>query len=135
VTNELVKYSKEVFGVLSMEKKFNIGDKSEEVVKIKRRLHIMGYDVGYPGNDTYDEKTWAATCSFQRATGLYPYGVMDFSTQLMLESTLATSQVRPDKQLETAIKVLSDDSWKEYVGLGIVDVSDNEPKPTLKRPE
>lgn len=135
VTNELVKYSKEVFGVLSMEKKFNIGDKSEEVVKIKRRLHIMGYDVGYPGNDTYDEKTWAATCSFQRATGLYPYGVMDFSTQLMLESTLATSQVRPDKQLETAIKVLTDDSWKEYVGLGIVDVSDNEPKPTLKRPE
>ncbi len=135
VTNELVKYSKEIFGTLKIEDKLTIGDRSEEVVKLKQRLHILGYDVGYPGNDLFDEKMWAATCAFQRTTDLYPYGVMDFNTQLMIENVLATSKVRPDKQLETAIKVLTDDSWKEYVGEGIVDLSDNEPKPTLKRPE
>ncbi len=135
VENELVKYSKEIFGTLKIESKLKLGDRSEEVVKIKHRLTILGYDVGYPGNDLFDEKMWAATCSFQRATDLYPYGVMDFSTQLMLENVLATSKVRPDTQLETAIKVLTDDSWKDYAGEGIVDLSDNEPKPTLKRPE
>ena len=133
VTNELIKYSKDIFGALKLEEKLKLGDRGEEVVKIKHRLNILGYDVGYPGNDLFDEKMWAATCSFQRATDLYPYGVMDFNTQFMLENVLATSKVKPDTQLETAIKVLSDDSWKDYVGAGIVDLSDNEPRPTLKR--
>ena len=135
VTNEPVKYSKDTFGALNLDTKFKIGDRGEEIVKLKHRLNVLGYDVGYPGNDLFDEKMWAATCSFQRATELYPYGVMDFSTQFMLENVLNTSMVKPDTQLQTAIKVLTDDSWKNYVGAGIVDLSDNEPKPTLKRPE
>ncbi len=126
IENKPVKYSKDLFGVLTIENKLKLGDRGEEVVKCKRRLDALGFDVGYPENDLFDEKMWAATESFQRATDLFPYGVMDFNTQLMMENILNNSNVYPDIVLKEAVKVLKDGSWENFKGEGIYEVKEEQ---------
>ncbi len=58
-------------------------------------------------NALYDQETFDAVMQFQAAEGLYPYGVMDFTTQSALNNRLRLSNAETDKQLMKAYQELT----------------------------
>jgi len=86
--------------------KFNIGMVSEQVKKAKSILADLGF---YKGeiNALYDQEAFDAVMQFQAAEGLYPYGVMDFTTQSALNNRLRLSNAEMDKQLMKAYQELT----------------------------
>ncbi len=82
-----------------------IGDRGKDVLAAKQRLHILGYDVGQV-NEELDEKTFNAIKSFQAEQKLYPYGVLDFTTQGAIDNAIKALEVEVDMQLQKAIELL-----------------------------
>lgn len=58
-------------------------------------LKLLNYNVGKP-DFTLDNKTFAAIKKFQKDNKLYSYGVLDFSTQKLLNSKLAALKQTKD---------------------------------------
>lgn len=92
-------------GMLWIYDKYDIGMASEEIKKAKLILKEIGF---YSGeiSGSYDNKTASAVTAFQVAEGLYPYGVLDFTTQLALNNRLKMSNAAEDSQLELAYEKL-----------------------------
>lgn len=79
------------------------GDRGEEVKTAKELLAIWG---SYRGeiNDIFDDETERAVYSFQAQTGLYPYGVLDCTTQHQLYNRIKASKIIHDDQMTEALK-------------------------------
>lgn len=77
-----------------------------EVYHAEMILKLLGYDVNSP-DTKLDEKTFNAIKKFQKDSGLYPYGVMDFTTQKVLNRELDNMILKVDKQYTKAIEVLN----------------------------
>ena len=94
---EIEKYQK--FSFMNV---YDIGMSGEEVKTAKELLKVWGT---YKGeiNDVYDQETADAVYRFQMGTGLYPYGVLDLTTQNALYNRLAKSKVLHDEQLDAAL--------------------------------
>ncbi len=92
------------FEMFSLSKTYRTGDKGAEVEKAKRMLKEMGIFIGEV-NDVYDENLRIAVTNFQKMGGLFPYGVLDITTQLKLYDTLKTIKVEKDDQLERALEM------------------------------
>ncbi len=90
------------FDVFTLSKTYRIGDKGIEVELAKKMLKELGIFIGEI-NETYDENLKIAVNTFQKLKGLFPYGVLDITTQMNLYDTLKTSTVEVDDQLQTAI--------------------------------
>ncbi len=88
----------------SLSKTYRIGDKGEEVKLAKEMLKLLGIFVGEV-NEIYDENLKIAVHSYQKADGLFPYGVLDITTQMNLYDTLKTTKVENDDQLQAAIDI------------------------------
>lgn len=86
--------------------KYDIGMSSEQVKMAKSILSDIGF---YTGNITglYDQSTFDAVLNFQRAEGLYPYGVLDFTTQTALNNRLRLADAAKDTQFMLAYKELT----------------------------
>ena len=54
-------------------------------------------------NETYDENLKIAVNTYQKIRGLFPYGVLDITTQMYIYDTLMTSKEEVDDQLQRAI--------------------------------
>ena len=67
-------------------------------------LSTLGLFVGET-NDVYDENLKIAVKLYQEAKGLFPYGVLDITTQMNLYDTLKGAKVEVDDQLETALNM------------------------------
>lgn len=82
---------------------YDIGDCGEEIELTKQLLSVWG---SYSGetNDVYDEELFNAVYRFQQQTGLYPYGVLDYTTQHELYNRIKLSKVVNDDQLDAAIE-------------------------------
>lgn len=95
---EIDKYNKFRF-----EKVYKEGDESDEVKNAKALLSARG---GYDGeiNDFYDAEFAKAVSDFQSETGLYPYGVLDLTTQNELYNRMKKSKVVHDSQLDAAFR-------------------------------
>lgn len=93
---EIEKYTK--FGYMNV---YDVGSRGDEVKTAKELLRIWG---SYDGaiDDVYDEDMSAAVYRFQAATGLYPYGVLDLTTQRELYTRMEKSKVMQDNQLDAA---------------------------------
>ncbi|MDO5310286.1 MAG: S41 family peptidase [Clostridia bacterium] len=93
---EIEKYPK--FSYMNV---YDVGGRSDEVKTAKELLQIWG---AYNGvlDDVYDEDMSAAVYRFQAATGLYPYGVLDLTTQRELYTRMEKSKVMQDNQLDAA---------------------------------
>ena len=93
---EIEKYTK--FGYMNV---YDVGSRGDEVKTAKELLQIWG---SYDGaiDDVYDEDMSAAVYRFQAATGLYPYGVLDLTTQRELYTRMEKSKVMQDNQLDAA---------------------------------
>ncbi|MDK2800851.1 MAG: carboxyl-terminal processing protease [Clostridiales bacterium] len=87
-------------------RKLTLSDKGKDVFAAEQRLALLGYDVGEP-DEVFDEKTFKAVKDFQAEQNLYPYGVLDFSTQAALNVAVSQLEVVVDKQLEKAVEILS----------------------------
>ena len=79
-----------------------IGDRVEEVEMAKKMLEKLGLFVGEI-NEVYDENLKTAVYSYQKAEGLFPYGVLDITTQYRLYDTLQNAREEVDDQLRAAI--------------------------------
>lgn len=75
-----------------------VGAVSQNVQAAKERLRILGY---YHGsiNEFFDSNLADAISNFQADSQLYPYGVLDISTQVKLENTFYKIQEEIDSQL------------------------------------
>jgi carboxyl-terminal processing protease len=92
------------FDMFKLSKTYRIGDEGEEVELAKRMLKYMGIFIGEI-NNIYDENLKIAVNTYQKLSGLFPYGVLDITTQLNIYDKLKTSTVENDDQLERAIEM------------------------------
>lgn len=90
---------------LSRTAKPGFNDEGIDVYYAEKILRISGYDVDIP-DMILDERTFAALKDFQRENGLYPYGVLDYSTQDALNKKLQQLLKEIDKQYATALEYL-----------------------------
>lgn len=90
------------FSMFSLNKKYTVGDVGEEVKNAKKMLECLGFFIGEI-NDIYDENLKIAVNTYQQYRGLYPYGVLDITTQLNLYETMREVEVEVDDQLRAAI--------------------------------
>ena len=80
-------------------------DKSLDVYNAEKLLKLLGYDIKKP-DITFDKESAAAVYNFQKDNGLFPYGVLDFSTQQALNNKLEKLLSEYDNQKEKAIELL-----------------------------
>ena len=92
--------------------KFAVGSNGEGVRAAKERLYLLGYYAGAV-DDVFDAPLEQAITKFQADYGLYPYGVLDITTQVKIENTFAKIGVLEDLQLEHAIKLFGGKIDKE----------------------
>ncbi len=80
-----------------------VGTVSKNVRAGKERLSALGYYMGSI-NDTFDEEFAKAVCTFQENNELFPYGVLDISTQVKMENLFYKLEEEVDDQLIFAYK-------------------------------
>lgn len=104
-------YWQEIYGdelaPIKGDRKPSVGTIGLDVLGAEQRLSMMGYNVGQV-DGIFDGALEAAVNRFQADTGLFPYGVLDFTTQATLQEKFAEymSAHDPDEQLQKAIEVL-----------------------------
>ncbi len=111
--DKLSEYSKADIEPMAYERVLKIGDTGKDVLAIEERLRLLGYTVGVP-DEVFDEKTYLATLNFQRIADLYPYGVMDYTTQAKLDSSLNGADVKSDTSYKKAVEIFKSGNWEEY---------------------
>ncbi len=84
-----------------------LNSKDPEVEDAEKILKICGYDVGTPDNE-FDNKTFEAVKKFQKDKGMFPYGVLDFTTQQALNEGLDKLLSEADKQYLKAVEILQE---------------------------
>ena len=102
VENSTVPVDMSQFKIFKYQNVYRIGDKSEEIQNAKEMLKLLGLFHGEI-NSIYDENLKIAVNIFQQSKGLYPYGVLDLTTQVSLYDTLAAAKTEVDDQLQAAI--------------------------------
>ena len=82
-------------------KPVSLGAKSDNVQAAKERLEVFGY---YDGeiNDVFDTELYEAVKAFQSGNGIFSYGVLDASTQKLIDEGATDLDVLNDKQLDAA---------------------------------
>lgn len=82
--------------------RYELGDTGEGVLALEQRLEALGLQKS-KADDVFDKETFNAVMIFQKLSGLYPYGVMDITTQNYLVNTFSEATKEVDKQMEAAI--------------------------------
>jgi len=111
--DKLSSYARADLETVTYDRILKIGDKGKDVKAIEERLRMLGLSVGVP-DEEFDMRTHTATLSFQKSTGLYPYGVMDFTTQTKLESFFTAAEVYSDTSYKKAVEIFKEGNWQEY---------------------
>lgn len=90
------------FGELKGGKIYTVGDKDEDIKFIKNVFARMGI---YSGeiNDVFDAELETLITSFQSVYDLYPYGVIDFTTQYKIREYMNECKDVEDLQLQAAM--------------------------------
>lgn len=102
VENSIVPVDMSEISHFTLTKTYKTGDKGEEIKNAKKILETLGIYIGEI-NDIYDENLKSAVKVYQQAKGLYPYGVLDLTTQMRLYDTIKTTEIEVDDQLQAAI--------------------------------
>lgn len=103
VENTLIPLDISKYEKFSYSRIYDRGDSGAEVKTAKELLKLYGI---YNGNidDKYDEALYTAVYSFQNSTGLYPYGVLDLTTQHELYERVKLAKTEKDNQLNAALE-------------------------------
>ena len=108
VKPKTVKYSSTYVEKPTFDNVLKKGDTGVDVLAFEQRLNMLGYSVGVP-DKVYDDETYYAVRKYQADAGLHPYGVLDFTTQLSIDSAIQTREVTIDTVLDKAIEIASGD--------------------------
>lgn len=102
VENTFTPFDMTPYAKFKYETVYRIGDTGEEIKTAKELLTVWGL---YDGeiDDIFDKKMEKAVNDFQSYSGLYPYGVLDLTTQRELYTRLENSKVEHDDQLDAAL--------------------------------
>ena len=101
VKNRYVPLMEEDVEAMDFAAKYTVGDSGTGVLAIEQRLGALGYQVGEI-DGVFDLELALATELFQSRVGLYPYGVMDITTQTYLRNVSEEAEKLQDLQLEAA---------------------------------
>lgn len=93
------------FPEITKEKVLKIGDKTEQVKVIKQYLEALGFQFR-ENDELYDDEMFEAVKLFQNATGLYPYGICDITTQSKILEMAQQATKIIDKQMEKATELI-----------------------------
>jgi len=85
-----------------------LNSESIDVLNAKRMLRVLGYNIDDLDNLKFDNKTFEELKKFQKKSGLYPSGVLDFITQRTLNDAYQKLALQSDKQYLKALEVLKD---------------------------
>ncbi len=101
VENSMEKLHPDHFGKFAYNTVYREGDQGEEILIAKKMLDFFGL---YQGeiNQEYDRDLYYAVYAFQTQAGLYPYGVLDLTTQLQMRNHMGISEREKDDQLAEA---------------------------------
>lgn len=115
VENETRRIDMSRYSTFDYKDKPSVGTVSPNVRAAKERLKVMGYYSGET-NDTFDTAFESAVYKFQEDYELFPYGVLDISTQVKMENTFYKLEEVVDKQLEYAYEYFggNSDDLKNY---------------------
>lgn len=92
------------FDTFSLQKKYTVGDRGADIENAKKILGGMGFFVGET-NEVFDENLKIAVAAFQKAQGLFSYGVLDITTQYNMYEKLRVMNVEVDDQMTAALNV------------------------------
>lgn len=81
----------------------SVGVTSQNTRAAKERLRILGYYQG-TADEYFDSLLFGAVCDFQEESGLFPYGVLDISTQKKLEEEFSQLDEIVDNQFFEAYR-------------------------------
>lgn len=79
------------------------GDTGEEILAAKEYLSLYGLYQGEM-NEVFDRELYYAVYAFQAQADLFPYGVLDLTTQINLRNYLDIVKVEQDDQMEAAFQ-------------------------------
>jgi len=82
-----------------------LGSEGIDVLNAEKILKLSGYKIDEP-DMVLDQKTFEAIMEYQAKNGLYPYGVLDFTTQQYLNEDLAELICNIDRQYGKAVEIL-----------------------------
>ena len=102
VENSLKEVDMSQFGEFDYNNVFSLGNKAEQIKTAKEMLSYLGVYIGEI-NDVYDENMRIAVSTFQKIEGLFPYGVLDKTTQFNLYKTMSELKEELDDQLKAAL--------------------------------
>lgn len=105
VRNTTQDFDESVLKPMTHSNRYTIGDTHDDVYAIEERLALLGYATGTV-DGVFDQATHQATINFQADAELHPYGVMDYTTQSVLEDIIAQVEEEVDNQLEKAFEYL-----------------------------
>ncbi|MBO5743662.1 MAG: PDZ domain-containing protein [Clostridia bacterium] len=89
------------------------GDTGKDVLAIEERLRLVGL-FNFVPDEVFDYDTYIATLNFQKSSELYPYGVMDYTTQAKLDGMLKGIEVRSDTSYKKAVEIFKEGNWQDY---------------------
>lgn len=105
IKNKSVDFDESLLTPMTINARYTIGDEASDVLAIEERLSALGYNVGTV-DGVYDKLTYQATMNFQASIGLFPYGVMDYTTQAGLNDAIEDLEIEIDTQIEKAFEIL-----------------------------
>ena len=83
---------------------YNPGESDANISKAKKILNVWGRYNGNINDPYFDSELESAVAQFQNNQELFPYGVLDLTTQRELYNALQNTTVIVDNQLEAAFK-------------------------------
>ncbi len=101
VENSKEKMDPEHFGKFKYDTVYREGDSGKEILMAKQILDFFGLFQGEI-NEEFDRDLYYAIYAFQTQMELYPYGVLDLTTQLQLRNQLGISEMEHDDQMTEA---------------------------------
>ena len=112
VLNEAEPINTSTYSAFTFSRKWQEGSIGEDIKAAKQRLYYLGYYNGEV-NDVFDPLLTEAVKNFQFYDNLYPYGVLDITTQTRLDSAFSKIEVLEDKQLERAYELFTGEKLPE----------------------
>jgi len=83
-----------------------LNSESIDVLNAKRMLRVLGYNIDDLDSLKFDNKTFDELKKFQKKSGLFPSGILDFTTQRTLNDAYQKQALQYDKQYLKALEIL-----------------------------
>ncbi len=113
VKDSEIKYADANLNKITYERSLNPGDSGSDVLAVKERLSLLGYNVT-TATDIYDDATLFAIKKFQQTKGLPESSEIDIKTQLELENMFIGQTVSDNKVMNTALEIFRTNTLDSY---------------------